>query len=164
MGSIEDILAQEDVNWKTAKAPKKVFKVKEGIYHAIVSDAKLSTSKSTGNPMLVIEITLHLASGKPWKMTTYSGLTGASLPYTKAKLEVMGVKLNSLKDLVPAVQNGDLVGIQLQVKVQDQANSDDMQNVYFQKRINADEVEPEEPVGFEDEMIPSEEYGEELPF
>ncbi len=139
--SITDILAREDKNWKDAKTENNFREnIPDGVYHAIISDAKLTTSKK-GNAMLVFELTVEVGKGRGRKQNVYNLLSGAGLAFTKQKIDTLGVKCDSITDLVPLVQKGEFIGISVQVKI---VSIGDNQNVYFQKRLDVTEEYPSE--------------------
>lgn len=152
--SISDILAREDKNWKETKVDQKGNPLADGVYHAIVSDAKLTTSKS-GNAMLVFELTIQEGRNKGRKQNVYNLLSGKGLSFTKQKIETMCIDVENLSDLVPLVQQGAFIGIILQIKV---VSNGDNTNIYFQKRLNAPEEDYPEVSDEEiDEMVEPEE-------
>lgn len=140
--SITDILAREDKNWKDAEVTKNNYStpIADGVYHSIISDAKLTTSKK-GNAMLILELTVETGKGGGRKLNTYNLLSGQGLTYTKQKIDTLGVACEAITDLVPLVQKGKFIGIAIQIKV---VSVGDNQNVYFQKRLDIAEEYPTE--------------------
>jgi hypothetical protein len=126
----EPDLSEFDDEYAAVK-PADNGEVPDGKYHARLQDAQLGRSQR-GNPMITYN--LVVLSGPHAKRHIFKNavITDASLPFIKADLKTLGLKLKRFSDLPNRL--GEVVGRALEIT---KRTKDEYVNVYFNKRIPA---------------------------
>lgn len=90
----------------------------KGIYNVIISDAKFEKSKSSGNPMWNLTLTVFDEEYKNRKLFTFMSFSEGALPGTKANMMVLKPELAN-KPFNPSDPEllESLIGVKCRVKV-----------------------------------------------
>lgn len=146
----------EDYKNTTPATQGEAPEIPDGTYKCEIIAMKVRLSKS-GSPM--IEYVLKIMDGpfanlRMWK---YSNIKPKAMPYIKADIEMLGIKLDKFADLEDRCF--EAVGIQLEVKRE--TNENDYTNYYFNEVLGRNEVASTTDVTTEEYANKSD---EEVPF
>jgi len=128
-------LSEYDDQFNEAEEPE-FEAIPDGKYQVVVDKAEITKAKTSGNPLL--KWTLKILGPTNinrllWNYHILNNPTGQS--WLKKDLKLCDVHLNKLSDLPKNLEN--LLDIKLEVTVR---TRDDSQNVYFNRRLNDNEV------------------------
>jgi len=136
----EDVdLEQYDDQFNEAEEPE-FEAIPDGKYQVVVDKAEITKAKTSGNPLL--KWTLKILGPTNinrllWNYHILNNPTGQS--WLKKDLNLCEVHLNKLSDLPKKLEQ--LLDIKLEVTVR---TRDDSQNVYFNRRLNDNEIQKPE--------------------
>jgi len=136
----EDVdLEQYDDQFNEAEEPE-FESIPDGKYQVVVDKAEITKAKTSGNPLL--KWTLKILGPTNinrllWNYHILNNPTGQS--WLKKDLNLCEVHLNKLSDLPKKLEQ--LLDIKLEVTVR---TRDDSQNVYFNRRLNDNEIQKPE--------------------
>ena len=136
----EDVdLEQYDDQFNEAEEPE-FESIPDGKYQVVVDKAEITKAKTSGNPLL--KWTLKILGPTNinrllWNYHILNNPTGQS--WLKKDLNLCDVHLNKLSDLPKKLEQ--LLDIKLEVTVR---TRDDSQNVYFNRRLNDNEIQKPE--------------------
>ena len=118
---------------KEADTPAPYRPVPDGQYQVIVENVELTTTRTTGNPMLKWRLRIAgpaMADRILWKNRV---ITEKTIPYINEELNICGLTMQSLNELPTRLP--DLVNLHLEVTKRSGADGHD--NVYFVKNLTA---------------------------
>lgn len=106
--------------------------IPDGRYEVVVAEASLTTSQSSGNPMIRWVLRITGSTFRDRVLRKHSAITEKSLPYVKKELEMCGLRLASFSDLAERVS--ELEGVELEVA---KITKDNDSKVYFNRAITS---------------------------
>jgi hypothetical protein len=148
-GATVDLGALDDMNTAFDEAEPASFEsVPDGNYHARVESVILSTSKTSGKPMLkwnlIITKSAKDAEQLGRSLPRNNMLVPESFPFLKADMQNCGVTLNApLSENLPKAQE-ELLDLILEVRVKANKDPDYPPNVYIKSKVgkwNPDDAE-----------------------
>jgi len=128
-------LSEYDEQFDQAEEPD-YDEIPDGKYQVIVDKAEITKAKTSGNPLLKWTLKILGPTNINRLLWTYHVLNNpVGQSWLKKDLNLCEVHLNKLSDLPKNLEN--LLDIKLEVTVR---TRDDSQNVYFNRRLNDNEV------------------------
>lgn len=116
----------------TSDAAPMFDQLPDGRYEVVVAEASLTTSQSSGNPMIRWGLRITGAAFRDRILKKYSVFTENSIRFVRKELEVCGLHLNNLEDLKARVK--ELEGVELEVV---QVTKGDYSSIYFNRAITS---------------------------
>lgn len=104
--------------------------IPDGRYEVVVAEASLTTSQTSGNPMVRWVLRITGDTFRDRLLKKYSVFTENSIRFVRKELEMCGLHLDNLEDLKSRVQ--ELEGIELEVQ---QVTKGDYTSIYFNRAI-----------------------------
>ena len=111
--------------------------IPDGRYEVVVAEASLTTSQSSGNPMIRWVLRITGSTFRDRILRKHSAITEKSLPYVKKELEICGLLLARFSDLPMRVS--ELEGVELEVA---KITKDSDSKIYFNRAI-ASQTQPD---------------------
>ena len=115
-----------------AEARSSSNSIPDGRYEVVVAEASLTTSQSSGNPMIRWVLRITGSTFRDRILRKHSAITEKSLPYVKKELEICGLRLASFSDL--SMRVSELEGVELEVA---KITKDNDSKVYFNRAITS---------------------------
>jgi hypothetical protein len=106
--------------------------IPDGRYEVVIAEATLTTSQSSGNPMIRYVLRITGSTFRDRIVRKFRAITEKTLPYVRKELEICGLRLDRFEDLKKRVH--ELEGRELEiVKVTKGEDS----NIYFNRALSA---------------------------
>lgn len=106
--------------------------IPDGRYEVVVAEVSLTTSQTSGNPMIRWALRITGSTFRDRILKKYSVFTENSIRFIRKELEMCGLHLDKLEDLKARVQ--ELEGIELEVQ---QVTKGDFAGIYFNRAITS---------------------------
>ena len=121
-------LARFDTQWSNTKAPaEEIYSdIPDGTYEAVIEDARVSATASTGRPIVLWTLRISGPEAVNRVVTKNRVITENTLTYLREDLEKCGLPLHRLSDLPERIH--DLVGQPVGI---DKRTKDGKANIYF---------------------------------
>ena len=117
----------------TSDAAPMSNQIPDGRYEVVVTEALLTTAKTSGNPMIRYDLRITGSTFRDRILRKYRAITENTLHFVKEDLEICGLQLGSFEDLKSRVH--ELEGLELEVvKV---TKGEDV-NVYFRRALKSE--------------------------
>jgi len=106
--------------------------IPDGRYEVVIAEAILTTSQSSGNPMIRFVLRITGSTFRDRIVRKFRAITEKTLPYVRKELEICGLRLERFEDLKSRVH--ELEGRELEiVKVTKGEDS----NIYFNRALSS---------------------------
>ncbi len=106
--------------------------IPDGRYEVVVAEASLTTSQSSGNPMIRWVLRITSSAFRDRILRKYSVITENSIRFVRKELEICGLQLDKFEDLKSRVK--ELEGVELEVQ---QVTKGDFTGIYFNRAITS---------------------------
>ena len=106
--------------------------IPDGRYEVVVAEVSLTTSQTSGNPMIRWALRITGSTFRDRILKKYSVFTENSIRFIRKDLEICGLQLDKLEDLKARVQ--ELEGVELEVQ---QVTKGDYAGIYFNRAITS---------------------------
>lgn len=116
----------------TSDAAPMSNQIPDGRYEVVVAEATLTTSQSSGNPMIRWVLRISGAAFRDRILRKYNAITENSIRVVRKELEVCGLQLDKFEDLKSRVK--ELEGVELEVQ---QVTKGEFTNIYFNRAITS---------------------------
>ncbi len=116
----------------TTDAAPRSNQIPDGRYEVVVAEVCLTTSQSSGNPMVRWVLRITSSAFRDRILRKYSVITENSIRFVRKDLEVCGLHLDKFEDLKSRVT--ELEGVELEAQ---QITKGEFTSVYFNRAITS---------------------------